>query len=301
LLGALRDCANGIGIFFEPEINEYSARYGGKEEYLARLKNYYNGYKFSGKANSVYNPVSLMNHFGDGNFRAYWAETGTPSFLAKYIGKQGTDIVEIENVVLPAEAFGKYGENEVSLVPLLYQAGYLTITDYNEITGLYTLNYPNTEVRNSFADFLSSKYSGIETIKSKSLLAKLINSLLAGDCENFMNSMKIYMSGIKYDLVTKITEYYFEFAFGNILNMLGISCEIEVHTNIGSVDAVIKLANNVYIIEAKLDKPINEAIDQIEKKQYYLPYLNRGCNIFKIAVVFGKAERNIVEWKAFSA
>jgi len=283
--------------YFKLEIEHFSAKHSDVENYLCKLRNFYNGYRFSDSEISVYNPISVMKHFSDGHFRAYWAETGTPNFLVKYIGLQGMDIVEIENVVLPAEAFGKYNENEISLIPLLYQSGYLTIVGYDEITDLYTLNYPNTEVRNSFAYFLSSQYSGIESIKSKSILAKLINSLLAGDCENFMNIMKVYMSGIKYDLIANITEYYFEFAFSNILNMLGVSCEIEVHTNIGRIDAVIKLQKNVFIIEAKLDKPVEEALKQIEEKKYYAPYLEKGCKIFKIGVVFGKKERNIVEWK----
>jgi hypothetical protein len=284
--------------YFEPEINEYSKKFGGRENYLAKLKNFYNGYKFARNADKVYNPISVMKHFGnDGDFRVFWAETGTPSFLANYIDKNGADIADIENMVFSPEAFGKYNEDEIFLVPLMYQAGYLTINDYDDESGIYRLCYPNMEVRSSFSEFLS-KLSGFDAMKRASALSKLFKALQTGDVDSFMGTIKIYMQSIKFDLITKMTEYYFEFAFANILNMLGFNCEIEVHSAAGSVDAVVKLRNNVFVIEAKLDKPIEEALKQIEEKKYYVPYLEKGCNIFKIGVVFGEKERNVVEWRS---
>ncbi len=283
--------------YFEPEINEYSKRFAGRENYLAKLKNFYNGYKFARNADKVYNPISVMKHFGnDGDFRVFWAETGTPSFLANYIDKNGVDIADIENMVFSPEAFGKYNDDEIFLVPLMYQAGYLTINDYEAESGTYKLSYPNMEVRSSFSEFLS-KQSGFDAMKRASALNKLFKALQAGDVDAFMETIKIYMQSVKYDLITKMTEYYFEFAFSNILNMLGFNCEIEVHSAIGNVDAIIKLQKNVFVIEAKLDKPIEDALRQIEQKKYYVPYMEKNLNIFKIGVVFGEKERNIVEWK----
>jgi hypothetical protein len=283
--------------YFDLEINEYSKKFGGKENYLDKLKNFYNGYKFAKDAKSVYNPVSILNHFGDGDFRVYWAETGTPSFLANYIDRNGADIADIENVELPPEAFGKYNEDEITLIPLMYQAGYLTIKDYNEFSMSYKLGYPNTEVRSSFSEFLTKRYSSLDMLKRASVMNKLFKALQAGNVDAFMETIKIYMQSVKYDLITKMTEYYFEFAFANILNMLGFNCEIEVHSAAGSVDAVVKQRNNVFVIEAKLDKPVEEALRQIEEKKYYVPYQEKGCSIFKIGVVFGEKERNVVEWR----
>jgi hypothetical protein len=284
--------------YFEPEINEYSGNFGGRENYLSKLKNYYNGYRFARNSETVYNPISIMKHFGShAEFRGFWAETGTPSFMAKYIDRNGADITDIENAEFPAEAFGKYNDDAIFLVPLMYQAGYLTIKDYDSEFGKYKLNYPNVEVRSSFSEFLSRQYSDLSILKQTSTFNKLLRALQAGDVDVFMETIKIYMQSIKYDLITKMTEYYFEFAFANILNMLGFDCEIEVHSAIGSVDAVVKLQKNVFVIEAKLDKPVEEALKQIEEKRYYVPYMEKGLNIFKIGVVFGEHERNVVEWK----
>ncbi len=237
-----------------------------------------------------------MKHFGNnGHFRAFWGETGTPSFLAKFIDKNGADVADIENIVFPPEAFGKYNDDEIFLIPLMYQAGYLTIKDYDSESGTYKLGYPNVEVRSSFSEFLSRR-SGFDRLKQASVMGKLFNALQSGDVDAFMETIKIYMQSIKYDLITNLTEYYFEFAFSNILNMMGYNCEIEVHSAVGSVDAVIKLQKNVFVIEAKLDKPVESALKQIEDKKYYVPYLEKGCNVFKIGVVFGKEERNVAGW-----
>jgi hypothetical protein len=288
---------NELETYFDLEIKEYSERFGGRENYLARLRNYYNGYRFAKYAESVYNPISVMKHFGnDAEFRAFWGETGTPSFLAKFIDKNGADIADIENLGFSAEAFGKYNDDEIFLIPLMYQAGYLTIKDYDSESGTYKLNYPNVEVRSSFSEFLS-KQLGFDILKRTSTMNKLFRALQSGDVDAFMEMIKIYMQNIKFDLITKMTEYYFEFAFSNILNMLGVSCEIEVHSATGSVDAVVKLQKNVFVIEAKLDKPVEDALKQIEDKKYYVPYLEKGCNIFKIGVVFGEKERNIIDWR----
>jgi len=159
-----------LEMYFEPEIDEFSKRFGGRENYLDRLKNFYNGYKFAKNAETAYNPISVMKHFGnDADFRVFWAETGTPSFLANYIDKNGADIADIENMELPPEAFGKYNEEEIFLIPLMYQAGYLTIKNYNNESGTYKLGYPNVEVRSSFSEFLS-RQSGIDAINPLKML-----------------------------------------------------------------------------------------------------------------------------------
>ncbi|MDR1829814.1 MAG: ATP-binding protein [Candidatus Fibromonas sp.] len=282
--------------YFDLEIGEYSKKFGGKENYLAKLKSFYDGYRFSDSEVSVYNPVSILNHFGDGLFKFYWAETGTPIFFAKFIDKKVVDIADIENMNLPVEAFGKYIDDEIFLIPLMYQAGYLTIKDYDNESGTYKLGYPNIEVHSSFAEFLSEQ-SGIDMLKVVLIMSKLFKALQAGDANAFMEMVKIYMHSLKPDLIAKMTEYYFEFAFANLLDMMGYNCEIEIHSAAGSVDAVMKLQKNIFVIVAKQDKPVETALKQIEEKKYYAPYWEKGCNVYKIGVLFGKKERNVKAWK----
>jgi hypothetical protein len=148
---------NELEAYFEPEINEFSQKFGGKENYVAKLKNFYDGYKFAKDADRVYNPISVMKHFGnDGDFRVFWAETGTPNFIANFIDKNGADIADIENIGFHHKDFENYDED---IIPLMYQAGYLTINDYDSDFGTYKLCYPNSEVRSSFSEFLVKQYN----------------------------------------------------------------------------------------------------------------------------------------------
>jgi hypothetical protein len=139
--------------------------------YLAKLKRFYNGYRFSENPLTVYNPFGLLNHFDlNGLFQAYWYETGTPTFLIKLINEQKIDILDIENKTVSRDEFKRYDVENMKAVPVLYQSGYLTIVDYKEgdeeeEDDEFTLDYPNTEVRASFAKSLLGQYESISSTK----------------------------------------------------------------------------------------------------------------------------------------
>ena len=112
-----------------------------------------------------------------------------------------------------------------------------------------------------------------------------------------MEALKVYLHQIDYSLSSKITEYYFEFAVSNIFNMLGVVCKNEVHTATGKIDSVIFTPKKIYLFEFKVDKPIETALKQIKNKDYALLYAKDGREIVKIAVVFSREERNILNWQ----
>ena len=284
---------------FEPELNSYAARHGGRENYLKKLRDYYNGYFFSKEKLSVYNTYGLLNHFDkSAEFTPYWSLSGTPSFVLKYLEMKKVNVVEMEEAQMEAGYFGNYRDNTISLFPLLYQAGYLTISGYDERTGYYRLNYPNVEVRKTFAEFLSENYSTAEITLKKSVSVRLVDSLLEGKPDEFMNLLKIYLQKVDYSLSGKITEYYFEFAVSNIINMLGLVCVNEVHTANGRMDSVIFAGDYIYILEFKADKPVEDALWQIEDKDYGMIYAGSGKKIVKTGVAFSRETRNIIEWKS---
>ncbi|MDR2577220.1 MAG: PD-(D/E)XK nuclease domain-containing protein, partial [Chitinispirillales bacterium] len=169
-------------------------------------------------------------------------------------------------------------------------------TDYDERTGIYKLNYPNIEVRQTFAEFLSGNYSNAQNILEESPSVELINALQNGDVDEFMNILKWYLQTVDYSLSSKITEFYVEFAVSNIINMLGLRCVNEVHTASGRMDSVIHTREYIYIIEFKVDKPVEKAIRQIKRKDYALIFAREGKKIVKVGVVFNRETRNIVEW-----
>jgi len=288
---------NELETYFKPEIDFYAERYGGREKYLSRLEEFYNGYYFTETKLSVYNPYGILHHFNnDAKFTPYWSLSGSPTFVMKYLEMKGIDFVDVEEAVMEAGKFANYKDNDIVLYPLLYQAGYLTISDYDEDTGFYQLNYPNIEVRKTFAEFLASNYSEAEKTLNNSISKAFVRSLQEGDIEKFMNLLKWYLQTVDYSLSSKITEHYFEFAVSNIINMLGFDCKNEVHTANGSMDTVILTRERIYIFEFKVDKPVEKALWQIDRKDYALFYANDGREIVKVGVIFSRELRNIVEW-----
>ena len=136
------------------EVNGFSV-----EECYEKLASMYDGYHFSENSIGVYNPFSLLNTFNSGKFRMYWFETGTPTFLVRYLkqGKYNLDNISRNDVSLEILT----GSNYVSPAPitLMYQAGYLTIKDFNPDFFTYNLDYPNEEVKRGFMHSLSQLFA----------------------------------------------------------------------------------------------------------------------------------------------
>lgn len=284
--------------YFEPEIDDYAARHGGRENYLHKLREYYNGYYFTHKKLSVYNTYGLLFHFDRGaDLMPFWSMSGTTSLLVKYLDKRVVDIVDIENARMRATDFADYKDNTITLFPLLYQAGYLTISDYDENTGAYSLTYPNVEIRQTLAAFLASNFSDAQVTVKNSLSVQLVEALRSGDMEDFMHVLKWYLANVDYSLSSKITEYYFEFAVSNIINMLGLVCKNETHTANGRMDSVVYAGDYIYIFEFKVDKPVEGALRQIKDKNYAQIFANCGRKLVKVGVVFSRETKNIIDWK----
>ena len=283
--------------YFSPEIDTYAKLHGGKASYLNELKRYYDGYYFTGDKVAVFNTFGLLNHFNsNGQFMPFWSMSGHPTLLQKYLEKEDSDIVDVESAIINAGDFADFKDDTITLVPLLYQAGYLTISDYDETLGVYTLKFPNVEVRQTLAKFLSSSYSNTQRKLRDSTSLRLVKSLIEGKPDDFLNLLKPYLARVDYSLSSKITEYYFEFAVSNIVNMLGLECRNEVHTANGRMDSVIFAGEYIYVFEFKVDKPVEDALWQLEEKDYGLIYANSGKKLVEIGVVFSRESRNIVEW-----
>jgi hypothetical protein len=147
------------------------------------------------------------------------------------------------------------------------------------------------------AEFLSKNYSKAEDTIRSSVSTRLVDSLLNGKPEEFMSLLKQYLFKVDYSLSSKITEYYFEFAVSNIVNMLGLECKNEVHTANGRMDCVIFAGDYIYIFEYKVDKPVEGALWQLEEKDYASIYSDSGKKVVEIGIVFSREQRNIVEWE----
>ncbi|MDR0307070.1 MAG: ATP-binding protein [Chitinispirillales bacterium] len=287
---------NEMEDFFAGYIDKYAESHGGKENYLKKLKVFYNGYRFSKNKLSVYNPYGLVKHFDSGEFNAYWFESGTPTYLIKLLDNEDVDILTFKGTKVTTAGFRKYDSENMDAVPMLYQAGYLTVVDYNEELGYYTLDYPNTEVRSAFADELAVKYLGIPQTKKESMLVNISEYLYGGDVESTIElAIKPFMSAIPNNIAIR-NEHYFQTIFYIIFNMLGLKAPSEISMATGRIDAIVETPKFVYCFEFKLDKTVKEAMDQIDKNEYLTPYKGSGKTLFKIGVNFNYKERKIQDW-----
>ena len=286
---------------FMPEIDSIIKEKGiSKDEYMKQLRCFYNGYRFSDKPLTVYNPFGLLHHFDkSGKFLPYWYESGTPNFLINLITSQKIDITKLDKLKIGYDSFRKYDVENMEAEPLLYQTGYLTISEYDEKRNRFTLEYPNLEVRSSFSKSLIKQYLNAPADKANALFNKLPDALLDGDIEEAVNVLRQFLASIPYDII-KETENYYQTAIHLIFTMLGLNCRSEVRIAAGRIDTLVETTDFVYCFEFKLDGSAEEALAQINSKDYLLPWQGSGKKLFKIGVVFDKSKRNIGEWKSES-
>jgi len=262
---------------------------------LENLQAWYNGYQFTKKADKVYNPFSILNVLQDKEFQNYWFETGTPSFLVNLIKERNYPIIEIEKLKLHEHSFTTYDLENLRLEALLFQTGYITITDYDNI--FYSLSYPNQEVKKSFADYI---YSELVEIRSPSLKDRY--HLLAGHLQNkefdeFIEVVNSILASIPYTHIANQDESYYHTIFYLMVSASGVLVQTEVLTSLGRIDIAVEFNDKVYIIELKCNQSADKAIAQIKEKRYAEKYGSSGRDIFIIGINFDTTERNITDWK----
>ena len=264
---------------------------------LDLIQHWYNGYCFSPIGESVYNPFSTLLLFQSQRFHHHWFETGTPSFLIKQIIKQNYDIITIPMQV-DELSFSSYEVDDLQLTPLLLQTGYLTIKDYNEERSLYTLDFPNFEVKEGFLKYITKKLYKKEN--TDSLLYKIIDALNDKEFEDCFDYLREIFANIDYDIQIHQEKYY-QTIFYLIFTLIGLKIKAEVKTNRGRIDAVIE-DQSIYLFEFKLNRTKEEALEQIKTKKYYEKYLNQGKSIYLIGAEFRDkniGEYIIEEWKGW--
>lgn len=153
------------------------------------IQHWYNGYQFSEDTKRVYNPFSVLLLLEYKQFKSYWFESGTPTFLMDIIERERFEIEEIENISVDPSSFSNFDLDFVQSLPLLYQTGYLTIKNVDD-KQRYRLGYPNYEVEYSFINSLLTKYANINPLVRDSTLNALENSLEERDFDRFFNLLK---------------------------------------------------------------------------------------------------------------
>lgn len=283
----------------EPEVQALADEQGITiADALDQLKANYDGYHFCGKSEDIYNPYSLLNALSDKNFGSYWFDTGTPTYLIERLRKNPIDETTLDNIpLIPQSDFDVSPELSDNSLPMLYQTGYLTIKSYDERMLLYTLGYPNKEVKIGFTRGLLGEYPS-KTGTASGFVAHFYAAMDSQDIDLAMEKLQAYLAGIPNDLENK-TEKHYQTIIYLIFSLLGFYIRAEVKSAIGRADAVCYTENCIYVFEFKVDGSAEDALKQIDDKGYMLPYkFEEGKNLVKVGVNISSQTRTVEKWIA---
>ena len=267
------------------------------DETIHQMKLKYDDYHFREETPGIFNPFSVLNCLHTRRFDNYWFQTGTPTFLVELLKKSDYDLrLLLEGVEMRASAFSEYRMEANNPIPLLYQSGYLTIKGYDKEFALYTLAFPNEEVKYGFVDFITPFYTAVTEDENGFYIGKFVRELRAGNVDAFMNRLKAFFADFPYELNEK-TERHYQVVFYLVFKLMGQFCDAEVHSARGRADAVVKTSDYIYVFEFKLNGTTEEALQQIDDKGYLIPYQADGRRLVKVGASFSADERNIAGWE----
>ena len=264
------------------------------DEMVEELAYRYDGYHFTWPSPDIFNPFSLLNALGRKKLDNFWFGSGTPTYLIEMMRKYDVQPSEIERNNMGAEAFDAPAERLESITPLMYQSGYLTIKDYNCYTELYTLGIPNNEVRiglmSSLLPVYTSKPGGW-----RSLVGQMKKLITLDDMDGALKWLQTFLDTVPYSDNANSEGHYQQMLY-IIFSLMGHYLDVEVHTAKGRVDLVLHAPQALYIIEIKLNKSAEAAMEQIELKQYDKRFALLNLPVVKVGVNFSTEERNITDW-----
>ena len=271
---------------------------------LASLKQWYDGYLFHPAGEGMYNPYSILNAFDDKEIKSYWFSTGTPTFLVNYLKEAHYYIPDLDgNVELDEDGLQTYRAVAQDVLPILFQAGYLTIKKYISDLRLYRLGFPNNEVRYGFLNNLLPAYSDVPFGQTGVWVGRFVQDIRNGNVNEFMERMQSIIAGIPYDDFPKeklkLREQNYQTAVYLVFALMGQFVQTEVHCATGRADCIVVTADSIYIFEFKLsgNGSAEDAINQIKEQNYAAKYKADGKKIVLIGAGFDEATRTIKNWK----
>lgn len=284
---------------FSDDLDDFAGKLGvDRDTAIAQLREHYDGYHFSRKSPDVYNPFSLITALDGGDFENTWFSSGTPTYLIEKMRHFGVSPQEISEMEATADEFDAPTENMRSITPLLYQSGYLTIKRYDPIGALYTLGIPNREVRSGLMTSLIPYVAGDRGVTpAYRLMTSMQYAFYGDDMDKLMTCLRTFFSAIPYtDNIAKDYEGYYQSLLFVVFSMMCRYVDVEVRTPRGRADMVLNARNKVYVLELKLDKNADFALEQIDLRNYGERFLITGKPVVRIGVNFDSQTRNISDW-----
>ena len=266
-----------------------------REETLKKVAEYYDGYHFAAVSPDVFNPFSLLNAMARYKLDYYWFSSGTPTYLIEMLNKFHVMPSEIGGGDADSSEFDAPTERMTSVMPLLYQSGYITIKDYDPETELYRLDIPNKEIRVGLYRCLLPNYIGMNTLKGTTTIAKMSAQIRRNNMDAALQMLQEFLATVPY-CGGADTEGHFQQMMYVIFSILDNYVDVEVRTPKGRVDMVLRTATHLYLFELKLNRDAATAMKQIELKEYPKRFALSGLPIVKVGINFDVEKHNITDW-----
>lgn len=265
------------------------------DEVCSELKACYDGYHFVENSVGIYNPFSVLNTFFKMKFGSYWFETGTPTYLVELLKAHHYDLHRMAHVETDADILNSVDSASTNPIPVIYQSGYLTIKEFDERFGIYRLGFPNREVEEGFMKFLLPFYANTNKVESPFQILKFVREVESGDYESFFRRLQSFFADTPYELI-RDQELHYQNVLFIVFKLIGFYVKAEYHTSQGRVDLVLQTDEFIYVMEFKLEGSAEEALNQINEKNYAQPFATDPRKLFKIGINFSSQTRNIERW-----
>ncbi|MDX9701366.1 MAG: ATP-binding protein [Rhodocyclaceae bacterium] len=264
-----------------------------------QIRDWYNGYNWTGE--SVYNPFDLLLLFDNRDFRPYWFETGTPTFLIDLLTERQVWLPRLNRLETDAALMSSFDVGHIAVEALMWQAGYLTIDKEENLAGewFYQLRYPNREVYQSLNRSVLQAWAPAkegDAVQRK----QLYRLLLANDFAGMEQLFTAFFASIPHDWFRNnpIAQYegYYASVFYAYFASLGLDIVPEESSNAGRLDMAVRFNGNVYLFEFKVVElePEGAALAQIKARGYADKYRDRNEPVHLIGVEFSREQRKVV-------
>ncbi len=283
---------------FGEGIEELAEEEGKSPEEIKRLlKQRYDGYHFSKVSPDIYNPYSLLETFSQLEFGSYWVTSGTPSILLEQLKRLHINLEALASAKRKDTELSSLMFENMDPVALFYQAGYLTIKNYDDRSRLFQLGYPNEEVTEGFYSFILPNYANLNAESSSEFIYNLEEDFNRGEVEVVMKRLQSLFADMSYDLSIE-EEKDVRNVLYIVFKLLKLTTDAEYHTSDGRIDILVRTPDYIYIMELKFDKSAEEALDQIKRKEYSLPWAVDNRQIIAVGINFSSEKRRIDSWKS---
>ena len=278
----------------------------GREAYLAKVREMYDGYRFAPGCETVYNPVSVGLFFSNGrgqDFEDYWIDTGNSKLVMDMAQSVDLDVTEDLERGMAKSALSSFDVAELSqakgdmdkVQAFLLQTGYLTMDGYDEELGVYYLRFPNKEVREAYYRNLLTRWCSRE---SGVVIRNLVVALRKGDTQGYMGTLTAVFASVPYRAGKKEPD------FAQVVDVVMLLCGkavrvvAEDQTSEGRIDLSVVAGEHVYVMEFKADKSAEAALRQIKEKRYADKFrLEKGKTIHLLGIAFSSTGHTVQDWK----